>query len=488
MVVSDVIIIGAGVTGVMTARLLSKYDCSVTVLERGSDVAWGASRANSSISHAGYDAKEGTLKAQLNVRGTELMEGLCRELGAHYKRTGSHVIAFGDEDLAHIRMLYERGLKNGVPGLRLISGDELRKMEPNVSENAVGSLYAPTAGIISTYGLTIAAAENAATNGVRFVFDFCVTDVSYENDLYTVRDGDGRAYAAKYLINAAGAAAPEIASIIGEKNFPVVSTPRRGDYIILDREYGKLANSTLFVTPSKLGKGILVSPTVDGNTIIGPNARDVGDPFDKATTADGLAEIINGAHRIMPTLNVRGAIKSFAGVRPTTNMSDFYIRPSEQLPRVIHAASIESPGLAASPAIGEYIVKLLSELGFAPTEKADWISTRRKDGNPKLFSEMTDEERLEAVKRDPAYGRIICRCETVTEGDLLDAIHSPIPATNLDMLKNRTRAGMGRCQGGFCSPRAVALLAREAGVGMDQITKFGGGSWILYDRRSTEEQ
>ncbi len=488
MAVNDVIIIGAGVTGVMTARLLSKYNCSVTVLERGSDVAWGASRANSSISHAGYDAKEGTLKARLNVRGTELMEGLCHDLGAHYRRTGSHVIAFGDDDMAHIKMLYERGVKNGVPGLRLISGEDLRKMEPNVSENAVGSLFAPTAGIISTYGLTIAAAENAATNGVNFVFDFCVSEVVREDGRYIVRDGSGREYSAEYIVNAAGAAAPEIAGIIGEKDFPVISTPRRGDYIILDREYGKLANSTLFVTPSKLGKGILVSPTVDGNTIIGPNARDVGDPFDKATTADGLDEIIRGAHRIMPKLNVRGAIKSFAGVRPTTNMSDFYIRPSEQLPNVIHAASIESPGLAASPAIGEYILDLLKDIGLTLTEKTEWISTRRKNGNPKLFSEMTDEEKIQAVKNDPAYGRIICRCETVTEGDILDAIHSPIPATNLDMLKNRTRAGMGRCQGGFCSPRAVSILAREAGVGIDKITKFGGGSWIVYDRRTMEEQ
>lgn len=477
----DVLIIGGGITGSMTARLLTQYKCSVALVEAGADIAWGATRANSAISHAGYDPKPGTLKAKLNVRGTELMEQACSDLGVEYKRCGSHVIAFDDADLAHIKELYERGISNGVPGLRLISGDELRKMEPNVSDAAVGSLCAPSAGIICPYGLAIAAAENAVTNGATVKLNFKVTEVSYNGNAYLVSNGK-ETVKAKYIVNAAGASADKVAAVIGEKDFPVVSNPRRGDYIILDKMYGHVANSTLFVTPSARGKGILVSPTVHGNTIFGPNAHDVSGPEDKATTKEGLDEIIAGAKRIMPTINPRGAITSFAGVRPTTNMPDFYIRASEQLPNVIHAASIESPGLASSPAIAEYITELLENSGLKLEKNPDYIKSRRKNGNPKRFTDMTDEEKASAVINNPAYGKVICRCETVTEGDILDAINAPIPATTVDMIKHRVRAGMGRCQGGFCSPRVADLLAEAAKTGLDEVTKSGNGSWIVTKR------
>ena len=478
----DVLIIGGGITGAMTARLLTQYNCSVVLVEAGADIAWGATRANSAISHAGYDAKPGTLKAKLNVRGTELMEGICRDLSVEYKRTGSHVIAFDDDDLAHIKELYERGIANGVPGLRLLSGDELRKMEPNVSESAVGSLYAPTAGIVCPYGLAIAAAENAVTNGATVKLNFKVSGVTHENGIYHVTNGE-ETLDARYIVNAAGASADKVAAIIGEKDFPVVSNPRRGDYIILDKSYGNLAHSTLFVTPSARGKGILVSPTVHGNTIIGPNARDVSGPDDKGTTKEGLDEIIAGAKRIMPTIDTRGAITSFAGVRPTSNLPDFYLKKSEQLPNVVHAASIESPGLASSPAVAEYIVGLLRDSGLELTANPDYIKTRRKDGNPKRFADMTDCEKAAAVKADSAYGRIICRCETVTEGDIISAIHAPIPATTIDMLKHRLRAGMGRCQGGFCSPRVAVLLAEASGKTLDEVTKAGKDAWIVEKRQ-----
>ena len=477
----DVLIIGGGITGSMTARLLTQFKCSVALAEAGADIAWGATRANSAISHAGYDAKPGTLKAKLNVRGTELMEQACLDLGVEYKRCGSHVIAFDDADLAHIKELYERGIANGVPGLRLISGEELRKMEPNVSDKAVGSLYAPSAGIVCPYGLAIAAAENAVTNGATVKLNFKVTDVSYSEDVYSVSNGK-ETLKARFIVNAAGASADKVAAIIGEKDFPVVSNPRRGDYIILDKVYGNLANSTLFVTPSARGKGILVSPTVHGNTIFGPNARDVSGPEDKATTRDGLDEIIAGAKRIIPTVNPRGAITSFAGVRPTSNMPDFFIRQSEQLPNVIHAASIESPGLASSPAIAEYITELLEKAGLKLEKNPDYIKSRRKDGNPKRFVEMTDDEKSAAIAKNPAYGKIVCRCETVTEGDISDAIHAPIPATTIDMIKHRVRAGMGRCQGGFCSPRVAVLLAEAAGCELDEVKKAAEGAWIVTKR------
>ncbi len=477
----DVLIIGAGISGVMTARLLTQYKCSVCVAEAGYDVAWGATRANSAISHAGYDCVPGTLKAKLNVRGTELMEGICQDLGSHYKRCGSHVLAFSEADMDHLRELYDRGVKNGVPGIRIIDAEELHKMEPNVSDAVVGSLYAPSAGIICPYGLAIAAAENAVTNGATVKLGFTVTGCEYKDGIYHVTDGCDTV-SARYVVNAAGVGATEVAEILGEVDFPVKPNPRRGDYIILDKVYGKVANSTLFVTPSALGKGILVSPTVDGNTILGPNARSVPDAESKETTQDGLDEIISGAKRIMPDINIRGAITSFAGVRPTTNLHDFYIQPSDTLANVIHAASIESPGLASSPAVAEYIVGLLGEAGLTLEANPNYIKTRRKDGNPKRFAEMTDEEKEAAIAANPAYGKIVCRCETVTEGDLISAINSPIPATTIDMLKHRTRAGMGRCQGGFCSPRAAALIAEADGKGLESVTKFGGGSWLVERR------
>lgn len=474
----DVLIIGAGVTGVMTARYLSTKTCSVAVCEMGSDVAMGATRANSAIVHAGYDAKPGTLKARLNVQGNRLM----KELGAAWdfpvRPIGSHVIGFDEGDLKKLRELYDRGMANGVPNLKIITGDELRAMEPNVSPAAHASLWAPSAAITCPYGITIAAAENAATNGVHFYFNFKVSGVSEAGGIYYISNGHDT-IAAHYVVNAAGVHSAEVAEILGENDFPINVIPRRGEYMVLDKTMGHMANSTLFVVPSERGKGILVSPTADGNLLVGPNAYAIDDPDDTSTTADGLHEISDGAHRIMPQLDLRNVITSFAGVRPTPNIYDFYLKNSEQLPGVVHAVGVESPGFASGPATGEYIAGLLSDAGLNLTDRDDYIPTRRRDGNPKRFGEMTDAEKAETVRRDPAYGKIICRCETVTEGDILDAIHSPIPAVTLDMVKSRLRAGMGRCQGGFCSPRVAALIAEETGVTLDKVTKKGGDSWLV---------
>lgn len=482
----DVAIIGAGCTGVMTARLLSEKKCSVAVLERGCDVASGATSANSAIVHAGYDAKPGTLKAKLNIRGNKLMKSLAAQLGVGLKECGSHVIAFDEKDKEHLTELYKRGIANGVPGLSIIDGDELRKMEPNVSAEAVASLWAPSAAITCPYGITIAAAENAATNGVDFYFGFGVTDSSTIGSIHYLTDGKNTV-AARYVVNCAGVHSAEVAHILGEHDFPITIVPRRGEYIILDKACGGMASSTLFVCPSERGKGILVSPTVDGNLIIGPNAYPIEDEDDKSTTAPGLAEITAGAHRIMPSVNTRMAITTFAGVRPTPNIYDFYLKNSEQVPGVVHAVGIESPGFAASPATAEYIVSLLDDAGFSPEPKEDYIPTRRRDGNHPQWNKMTDEEKAEACRRDPRYGRIICRCETVTEGDIADMLASPIPAVTVDMMKRRLRAGMGRCQGGFCSPRVADIIASETGMPLSEVTKNGGGSWLVRARGSEEE-
>ena len=482
----DVLIIGAGITGTMTARALSAYGCTIAVAEAGSDVAWGATKANSAIVHAGYDCVPGTLKARLNVRGCAMMEEACKALGVSYKRCGSHVVAFDEDDMATLRDLYERGIKNGVPDMKILSAEELRTMEPNISAEACGSLWAPTAGIVCPYGLAIAAAENAATNGADFYFDFAVSDVSCAGDVYYVTNGTDT-IAARRIVNAAGVHSAEMASVLGELDFPVTITPRRGEYIVMDKSVGNTVNATLFVAPSPKGKGILVAQTVDGNLLVGPNANEVADAEDVSVTSEGLEEIMTGAFRLVPSVSQRNSITNFAGVRATPSTHDFHICISKQLNGVIHAVGVESPGLASSPAVAEYIIELLKEDGLVLEKKADYIPTRRKDGNPKPFAHMTDAERADAIARDPAYGRIICRCETVTEGDLKDAMRSPVPAKDLDMLKRRTRAGMGRCQGGFCSPRAAVLLASEQETSLDHIGKNGKKSWLVYDRDAEEE-
>lgn len=477
----DVLIIGAGVTGVMTARYLSTKNCSTAVVEAECDVAMGATRANSAIVHAGYDCKPGTLKAKLNVRGNTLMKELCSQLDVPIRNCGSHVVAFGEEDMITLKELYNKGIANGVPEMRILTKEELLEMEPNVSDKATGSLFAPTAAITCPYGICIAAAENAATNGVDFHFNFKVTGVSEQDGIYTVTDGE-HTLSARYVVNCAGVHSDEIAELLGEEDFPIHIIPRRGEYIVMDKVCGKMANSTLFVCPSGRGKGILVSPTVDGNLIIGPNAYEIDDAEDKSTTSEGLSEITEGARLLMPSVDTRNAITSFSGVRSTPNIYDYYIRISEKLPHVIHAVGVESPGFASSPATGEYIAELLAEAGLELSDREDYIPTRRRDGNHKAFHHMTAEEKTEAVRKNPAYGKIVCRCETVTEGDLIDAITSPIPAVTVDMLKRRTRAGMGRCQGGFCSPRAAVLIAETTGVTLDKVTKSGGKSWIVTKR------
>ena len=482
----DVIIIGAGCTGIMTARYLSSKNCSAAVVEAGSDVAMGATCANSAIVHAGYDAKPGTLKAKLNVRGNVLMKELCEQLGVECKEVGSHVVGFGEEDRKHLELLYERGIANGVPGLRIIGRDELRAMEPNISEEADCSLWAPTAAITCPYGITMAAADNARTNGVDFFFNFEVTESSCHNGIHTVSNGS-ETVSGRYIVNCAGVNSAKVAGILGEKDFPITIIPRRGEYIVLDKVCGGMANSTLFVCPSDRGKGILVSPTVDGNLIIGPNAYPIEDGDDKSTTREGLDEITAGALRIMPSVNTRMAITSFSGVRPTPDIYDFYLEISKQLPGVVHAVGVESPGFASSPAVGEYLAHLLEEAGLVLTDKENYIPTRRPDGNLKQFNKMTDEERVEACRKNPAYGKIICRCETVTEGDIIDAMNAPIPALTIDMLKKRLRAGMGRCQGGFCSPRVAALIAEHTEKSLTTVTKCGGGSWLVSDRTGTKE-
>lgn len=476
----DVVIIGAGISGAMTAFQIAKYNVKMAVLEAGIDVATGSTRANSAIVHAGYDAKEGTLKAQLNVKGCEMMEGIANQLGVHYSKCGSLVIGYSKEDLEHLKLLKARGEKNGVPNLEIIDEKRLHELEPMVSDDAKYALWAPSAGIVCPYDLAYALCDNAVTNGAKFYFEFKVSKIDYDGEYYTLSDGKKKVRA-KYVINAAGLFVDEIALLLGEK-LPFDIIPRRGEYMLLDKSEIKTASHTLFVTPSDKGKGILISPTVDGNVIVGPNANIVDSKADTSVTEEGLEEIAEGARIIVPNINLNATITTFAGVRATPTSGDFYIQESDKFKNFIHVAGIESPGLASSPAIGEYVLNILKNCGLDLVAREGYIPTRTSDGNCKLFYDMSEEERIEAIEKNPRYAKVVCRCEMVTEGDVVEAIHRPIPAHTVDMVKRRTRAGMGRCQGNYCRARIAELIAEEYNIPLSDVKKFTSKSNILFGK------
>lgn len=470
----DVAVIGGGVVGALISRELSKYDISVALLERCNDVAMGTTKANSAIVHGGFDALPGTLKAKLNVRGTELMPQICEKLNVPYRNNGSLVLAFSESEMEHVHTLFDRGIKNGVPNLEIINGDKVREFEPHVSQEVVGALLSNSAGIVCPYELTIAATENAVSNGVEFIRNCEVKAISY-NDGFTLDTTVGE-ITASYIINAAGNHCDEIANMIGDNSIKLVA--RKGEYYLLDKSFGFLADHTIFQCPNEMGKGVLVTPTVDGNLLIGPSATDEDNKDNVDTTPEGLEFVVSKAMKSVPSLNVRGAITSFAGVRAHPVTDDFIIGCSDKNDKFINVAGIESPGLSAAPAIAEYVADILFT-SFKAEKKKDAKDTRKA---PVRFRHMTKSQREELIKENSAYGRIICRCETITEGEILDAIHAPAGARDVDGVKRRTRAGMGRCQGGFCGSKVVEILSRELGVPMNEITKFGGDSKIIFER------
>ncbi len=471
----DVAVIGAGVTGSMTARELSRYNIKVALIDRCNDVAMGTTKANSAIVHAGFDAVPGTLKAELNVRGTALMPEVCKTLHVPFKPIGSYVIAFCEEEMKTLEELLERGKKNGVPGLEIIDAAKLHESEPNVNPDAVGALFAPTAGIVCPYELTIAAAENAVTNGAEFIRNFDVRKIDWDGEIFDISDGE-TSVKAKYIVNAAGVYCDSVAAMIGDNSLSVI--PRKGEYMLCDKSVGKVASHVLFQCPNPMGKGVLVTPTVDGNLLLGPTAIDIEDKENTDTTSEALDDVLARVRKTVPSITTREVITSFAGLRAHLECDDFIIGKSEKNERFINAAGIESPGLSSAPAIALYIAGIIvGDTGAE--EKADFNPVREE---PVRFRHMSNEERKALIEKNPAYGRIICRCETITEGEILDAIRAPAGARDVDGVKRRTRAGMGRCQGGFCGSKVVELLARELGVEINEITKFGGGSKILYER------
>ncbi len=466
----DVAVIGAGVVGCAIARELSRYRLDVALIDAAEDVAMGASHANSAIVHAGYDCVPGTLMARLNVHGNELYDRWCQELNVPLKRIGTLVIAFGEADEAELKNLLELGEKNGVPGLKIISGDEARAMEPMLSQDVTAALYAPTGAITCPYEMTIACAENARHNGVKWMMNSPVTSIERRGDALHVTAGVYH-LRAKYVVNAAGVHADEVARLIGDESFTI--KPRKGEYMLLDRTAASL-QKVIFQTPSKMGKGVLVSPTVDGNSFAGPTAVDIADKEDTSVTSASIDELSRLALKSTPSLNLRGVITSFAGVRAQPSTGDFIIRPSEIDPRMIFASGICSPGLSSAPAIAEEIASILKEEGL-PLNRKPFFDAERQP--IRAFRHMTDEEKKAAINESPLYGRVICRCETITEAEIVEAIRRG--ARSLDGVKRRTRAGMGRCQGGFCGPRVMEILSRELDIPMEALTKFGGGSNLL---------
>ena len=459
--VYDIAIIGAGVVGAMIARELSKYNVSVCVIEKASDVAMGASKANSGIVHAGFDASSGSLKARLNVQGSRMMEDLTKELGVKYRRNGSLVLAFSDEEMETVKSLYERGIKNGVTGLEVIGSQLLRELEPNVSDNAVGALYAKTGAIVCPYELTIGAMGLAMDNGVELHLESRVDKIEFNNEVYEITTNKDTVKA-KYIVNAAGMFADKIAEMVGDNSISI--RPRKGEYLLLDKEWGSLVNHTVFKVPTKMGKGVLISPTVDNNIILGPTSEDIDDKEDISTTRSGIQRIIDNASECVKNIPYRSVITSFTGLRATTENGDFII--SNSRPNFVNVAGIDSPGLTAAPAIALCVIDILKGMNVELTEKVEFTNKR------KIY--YADKGK---------YNKIICRCEKVSEGTIIEAIHTNPKALNVDAVKRRTRSGMGRCQGGFCMPSVVSILAKELNIDVCDVTKSGGDSRLVLDKK-----
>ncbi|EQB4334681.1 NAD(P)/FAD-dependent oxidoreductase [Clostridium botulinum] len=470
----DVTIIGSGVTGAAVARELSKYNLKTCVVEKAIDVANGTSKANSGIVHAGEDPIPGTLKAKMNVRGNEMFDKLQEEIDFPFKRNESFVLCFDEKDIEKLEELRQRGLKNGLPDtMEILNREEALKLEPNLSEYVVAALRLPTGGIVSPYEFNIALAESAAMNGVEFKLETEIIDIEKKEDGYILKTNKGD-IKTKVVVNAAGVFGDKINNMVSEKKHHI--TARKGEYLLFDKTVGDMVQRTIFQLPTKMGKGVLVTPTADGNLLLGPTSVDVEEKDDLGTTREGLDIVAEKAKLSIKEIPMRQVITSFAGLRAHEENSDFIIGEAEDAKNFINAIGIESPGLTSAPAIGEYIREMIVEK-LKPEENKEFNPIRKDI--PK-FREMTNEERKEMIKENSDYGKIVCRCEVVTEGEIRDAIRRPLGAKTVDGIKRRTRAGMGRCQSGFCSNRIVEILAEELGIKRNEVTKFGGNSKILY--------
>ena len=470
---TDIVVIGAGITGCSVARELSQYNTSIAVLEKEYDIAEGATKANSGLVHAGYDALPGSRKAYYNVLGCKMYEQLCASLGVPYRQNGALVIALNESDRKTIEELKSRGILNGVEGLEILEHDEVLSLEPNLNPGVVCALHVPTGAIISPYETAFALADHAAVNGTVFRFGETVRSVFRLHDGFFSVKTDHETYICRVLVNCAGAAGATIHNQLSSRKLTMIH--RRGQYFLLDRSSVQPFSRTIFQCPSSMGKGVLVSPTVHGNLLLGPTAEDIMDPSDTATTSDGLAEVLRKASLTWPGLSVRTNITNFSGVRAHLSTDDFVVGPCPDCQGLFEAIGIESPGLSSAPAIGYELSRMVA--AYLNLSAKDQIVSCPVRSRP--FHDMTFDERCAAVASDPAYGSIICRCEVVTEAEIRAAIRRPVGACTIDGVKRRTRAGMGRCQGGFCMPRVAAIISEETGIPLQHITKNGGDSFLL---------
>jgi glycerol-3-phosphate dehydrogenase len=471
----DVAIIGAGVCGAAIARVLSAYQLDVVLLEKCVDVGFGVSKANSGIIHAGFHHKTDSLKARLEVQGNLMFEKLHHELGFPYKRVGVMVVAFSEEEMKTVEHLYRQGMDNGVPDLEICNAERMRLLEPKLSTDAVGGLFAPSGGIVEPYVFVFALVECAHQNGVEIRTDFEVVSAKTQRGIHTIVSRDGASVRARFAVNAAGLYADRVSAIFGAEKFTI--RPRKGEEYLLDRGSDAHPNHVLFPTPAKNSKGMLVIPTVEGTTMIGPTVEDVDDKEDVTTTRENLERVFLQAVRMAPAVSRRDIITSFTGMRPALDSGDFFIAASDKASRFIQVAGIQSPGLTASPAIGEYVKDLLKTAGLKLSEKSRVKPTLPR---PITVRTQTHASMAELVKKDPHYGSIVCRCETISEAEVVEAISKG--HTTLDGIKFYTRAGMGRCQGGFCTYRILKILARETGRDVTELTKRGGGSFMVTGR------
>ncbi len=473
----DIIIIGSGIVGSLIAKFLSQYKIDVLVIEKKVDIGMCPSSANSAIIHSGFDPKPGTKKAKFNVEGNKIWHTLVHELNIPFKKTGSYVIAIGDEEFDKLINLYDQGITNGVPSLKILKKDEIIRKEPEINKDVKGALFAPTAMVIDPFAATLAAAENAKINGIDFLFETeFLEPILYNKKVKGIKTNKGIFYC-NFVINSAGLFSDDIAHKFGcLPDFFI--TPRKGEYIIFDSSALSI-NNVLFPVPSKESKGILVSTTTHGNVMIGPDAKNANNKQDTATTYEGLEEVIKGAKKLIPYIDIKNSIATFAGIRATGNAPDrdFIIESSKEIKGLINLCGIESPGFASAPAIAVYVIELLKESGYKLLSKSNFKPVNK----PRVhFHLLSYKERSKLIKKNPLYGRIVCRCEEVTEGEIVDAIHSPIPAKTYDGIKRRTWLGTGRCQGSFDYPRVIEILSREFSLPVEKITKRGPGSEIIF--------
>lgn len=472
----DVVVIGGGIIGTFICRELSKYNLNIALLEKDNDVANGTTKANSAIVHAGYDAEEGTLKAKFNVEGNSMFQSICDELDVSFKNTGSLVIAKNEEEISMLDSLLERGVKNGVLGLKILRAEEVKRFQPNINRDIKGALYAPSCGIVCPFELAIALGENAMDNGARIFLNSKVTNLKNNNGIYEIEINNGeKLVQSKCIVNAAGVYGDEINNIICKERISI--RPRRGEYFILDKSQEKLVSTVIFQCPTKEGKGIIVAPTVHGNILIGPNADNIDNKENNETTFQGLQFIKNKSKETIENIDFSKCITSFAGLRASSTKGDFIIEESKENKGFINVVGIESPGLASSPAIAKYAVEKLVLKFLGGSEKKSNFNPRRR--RVIRFNQLDFDEKNDFIKENKAYGKVICRCENVTEGEIIDCIKRNLGATTVDGVKRRCRPGMGRCQGGFCGPRIVEILSKIMEEKEFDILKSNKGSYML---------